>query len=271
MGAIARASPNPFIRALFNETANETLYYGGRCKDGVIAGEILDILEQVPTQVYPDMLQVFDANLWDDRALAKRLTSLAVIAASQFEAVERVELIVEAFERWPDERSFLLGIAGGITERQTIRTDLLNTLPSSAFEFATGNSPEVKAAVCILRIASGTHTSDDILTLGETLAQNKTRGFILAMTFNLFQDDVVSIDARLEIMSRLFNLLRDQKLESDQIDLMHETMRSVLNSRKSHLTSRTVWVDKLGFPIDAFDLLLPVQQARNTQQAGGLR
>jgi hypothetical protein len=200
---------------------------------------------------------------WKDKQLAQ-LLSHAVTHTDRLdtEFSDVSSVLRTAFEFHPDMRELLFPLAHTILESEQTSVDILRSIPGSAFVAMEGDTPRARIASVVLSLAASKATANDVLHSPEWNAQDPA---LVALLGALLKNEILPLDKRILMLVELIK--SSNKLGSGSWRTYIEALHRALDTRKSGLLLKEIWVDKLKLPEDSFSILLPANEKISTPSA----
>jgi hypothetical protein len=194
---------------------------------------------------------VFAESVWQDDELTDRLARLALLswARPHLRLKTKLSTIVEAYNRNAGRRGLLYLIASWIwiSERQS--QSIPDNLHPSAFLLKEEDPPMIQVASQILAAAAPYSGQPDPETFAQVLCQNLSTGNSSLIRLCL-ENDGIPADLRRSYLLTLVHHL--EGVLPERAGQFRELLRRALDTRRSGLISREVWINKLRLPADAY-------------------
>jgi hypothetical protein len=249
--------PNVNIRDQVLQLAGFALFGG---QPGCIADPLLakHLLHAMCTRemLNLDLLEHFAKATLDDPGVLHTLSDLASSCGLYLASNLSPDSYIQRFNDNRSQRGLLHIITTILFGHRVHRTfiNALGVLTPEGFAPQVTDSRAVRAAVAILRVARGITT-----TLQEDLRViiRDATPLIFEQAQELLSSDELSLSMRI---SGCVDLIQALRLGADrrEQDLYHP-LRKALDTRRSNISDRRIWCDRLLLPRDSYDCLGPTQ------------
>lgn len=254
LAAIAREVNNKIVA---NDLITLAVFGLMACDDllNYSASELLSILEmnfaEDERRLDINVFRHLSRESWQDRSAVERVVKLLARSEKTIWADELnydVMPIAQAFNRFPDLRLLLICVVAGLFNDSPADLSNINLI-ESATEFFEQDEPSIVAAVATLRVLlKNDYSEPNVRKMLSTLG---------ASTVNFAKEvcdcNYIPQEAKEKLCCDIIRICMELRQE-DASDF-RIILKRLLDARKSGITSREMWVEKLGFPLDAFSVL----------------
>lgn len=207
------------------------------------------------TQLSLHMLEFFDTSIWENDVIVGAISE-SVGRYSRFANEEinvPLAMVIRAFNRNPRCRGLLNLIAVSIAYGKEASFEVLNDLEHSAFRMESADHPIVRSSVTLLDMAHGGRPNPDYAAKILCASDDDRYATDLRLVGDFFEKDDFLINDRERYLTSLLRYL-EGKSDSNVLKV-RDALKKHLNSRRSTLTRRETWIDKLRLPSDAYTIL----------------
>lgn len=220
-----------------------------------VSKDILHRMKNSSINVSANFISLLSKEIWNYVEFVKIISDLSI--TSTFYAGNKVNInlidIINAYNKSPENRGLLILIAAYLSQARRDEFSILNQLDKTAFGYETSEPLSIKRSASLLSLARGDRPPASVTA--ELFVPSEEVG-VSAMSLNLlfkyFGNDEFLRNSRLEYLVEFSKLGRKMAGFEPKI---RELLLKVLNTRRSTLTSYDMWINQLGLPKDAYNIL----------------
>ncbi|WP_370674680.1 hypothetical protein [Pleomorphomonas sp. PLEO] len=225
------------------------------CKSPELARRLLHLLVQC-SYIRAADLSMFDLQVFQDPSLLAELVELIKRCDSDQTLDVDLGALVALFNISNTRELIQLILLSIRSSSQEDIRSAISKLDSGAFLYQPTDERRVRESVALLRMISG--TSSDVCRDCEDLLSNEDRDTVSEVAIRILNGDLIGSDARISVLVFIMRQLREKS--SNVSSRLAEPLRKALDTRRSELHTRSVWIDHLRLPSDSFSCLLPSQE-----------